>query len=226
MIMNVIGRASVISRASVILRRTRQDLAARALMRALAFLVFATSVADAQGVLSTAVSKARNAKSAADAHIAAEQKTDGPAQKQSATKAQSKDAPATKAAATGPAAAPAARPDTAPPPTILRESFAYSRDGRRDPFLSLLMTNDLRPAMSDLRLTGVLYDHSGRGNSLATLRDITTNAQYRVGVGSVLGRMRVSAIRTESVVFTIEEFGTTRRDSLSLRDSTNKARGK
>ena len=55
---------------------------------------------------------------------------------------------------------------------------------------------------------------------------MTNNAQYRVSVGSVLGRMRVSAIRTETVVFTIEEFGTTRRDSLVLRDSTNKARAK
>ena len=208
---------------TVILRRRRQDLAACAMMSALVFLVFSARSAEAQGgVLSTAVSKAKNAKSAADAHIEAEQKTDAPAQK-AATKAQAKDAPATKGA---PAAPQAAKPDTAPPPTILRESYAYQRDGRRDPFLSLLMTNDLRPTMSDLRLTGVLFDHSGKGNSLATLRDITTNAQYRVGVGSVLGRMRVSAIRTESVVFTIEEFGTTRRDSLSLRDSTNKARGK
>jgi len=131
-----------------------------------------------------------------------------------------KDAAATSDSSVAPKA------DTVPPPTIYREVFAYERDGRRDPFLSLLTTNDLRPTMSDLRLTGVLYDHSGRGKSLATLRDITTQAQYRVGVGSVLGRMRVSAIRTETVVFTIEEFGTTRRDSLVLRDSTNKARGK
>ena len=190
---------------------------------ALVLLVFAAASAKAQGgVLSTAVSKAKNAKSAADAHIEAEQK---PEAQKTATEAQTKDARATKGAPAAPASQPA-KADTVPPPTILRESYAYERDGRRDPFLSLLMTNDLRPTMSDLRLTGVLFDHSGKGNSLATLRDITTNAQYRVGVGSVLGRMRVSAIRTESVVFTIEEFGTTRRDSLSLRDSTNKARGK
>jgi len=197
-----------------------KDLGRGALMPVLVFLVSATT-ATAQGVLSTAVDKAKNAKAATDAHIAAEQRPDAPAQKQASPKA-APSSPATKGAAT----AQPTKADTLPPPTIMRESYAYSRDGRRDPFLSLLLTNDLRPTMSDLRLTGVLFDHSGRGNSLATLRDVTTNAQYRVGVGSVLGRMRVSAIRTEAVVFTIEEFGTTRRDSLILRDSTNKARGK
>jgi hypothetical protein len=204
----------------------------RASVIALSASVLAAASANAQGVLSTAVQKAKNAAAATDAHIAAEQRPEAPAQKQSASKqgAASKAAPAaTKGGAPATATtgvAPSGKADTVPPPTIYREAFVYSRDGRRDPFLSLLMTNDLRPALSDLRLTGVLFDHSGRGNSLATLRDITTNAQYRVGVGSVLGRMRVSAIRTETVVFTIEEFGTTRRDSLVLRDSTNKARGK
>ena len=98
------------------------------------------------------------------------------------------------------------------------------RDGRRDPFNSLLTTNELRPTISDLRLTGVLYDHTGR-HSVATLRDLGTNAQYRVTTGSTLGRMRVSTIRYTTVVFTIDEFGTTRQDSLVLRDTT-KARGK
>ncbi len=115
--------------------------------------------------------------------------------------------------------------DTAsPPPSIMREVFAYSRDGRRDPFVSLLTTNELRPAISDLRLTSILYDPRG-GHSLAILRDLGTNAQYRVTEGSPLGRMRVSAIRVKTVVFTIDEFGTTRRDSLMLGDST-KVRGK
>jgi len=37
--------------------------------------------------------------------------------------------------------------------------------------------------------------------------------------------MRVSAIRQKTVLFTIDEFGTTRQDSLVLGDST-KVRGK
>jgi hypothetical protein len=196
---------------------------------ALAALFAIATSAHAQGVLGTAVKKAQGARAASDAQTAAMQRTDAPA-RQVAQKAAPKATAGGASAAAAPAgdsvATGAQKTDSAPPPTILRESFAYDRAGRRDPFLSLLTTNDLRPTLSDLRLTGVLFDHSGRGNSLATLRDITTNAQYRVGVGSVLGRMRVSAIRTETVVFTIDEFGTTRRDSLVLRDSTNKARGK
>ncbi|HEY4304385.1 MAG TPA: hypothetical protein VGM82_07970 [Gemmatimonadaceae bacterium] len=203
-----------------------KDRSTRASTVALAALVLVAASANAQGVLSTAVQKAKNAKTASDAHTDAEQHPEAAA-KQAAPKPAPTKGAATDAKAGAATSAPApAKPDTLPPPTIYREQFAYSREARRDPFYSLLMTNDLRPTLSDLRLTGVLFDHSGRGNSLATLRDMTTNAQYRVGVGSVLGRMRVSAIRTETVVFTIDEFGTTRRDSLVLRDSTNKARGK
>jgi hypothetical protein len=184
---------------------------------ALAALVCSAGTASAQGILSTAKAKAQKAVAASNA------------QKASPKAPASQSAKATSAATKG-KAAPSAPADSVkkdtlqPPPTIYREMFTYEPDGRRDPFLSLLTTNDLRPTMSDLRLTGVLFDHSGRGNSLATLRDITNNTQYRVGVGSVLGRMRVSEIRTGTVVFTIDELGTTRRDSLVLRDSTNKAR--
>jgi hypothetical protein len=110
------------------------------------------------------------------------------------------------------------------PPVILRESYAFAKDGRRDPFVSLLTTNELRPTMSDLRLTGIVFAE-GEGRSVATLRDVASNASYRVSAGSTLGRMRVSAIRQKVVLFTIDEFGTTRQDSLVLGDST-KVRGK
>jgi hypothetical protein len=148
------------------------------------------------------------------------------AQKAPATK---KPAPAAKKAAA--AARPGSKLDVAPPaadtassaPTIMREVFVYSRDGRRDPFVSLLTTKELRPAISDLRLTTIAFDPGG-AHSLAILRDLGTNAQYRVTEGSTLGRMHVSAIRQKAVVFTIDEFGTTRRDSLVLGDST-KVRG-
>ncbi len=115
--------------------------------------------------------------------------------------------------------------DTAgPPPTIYREEFLYASGGRRDPFNSLLSTNQLRPTMSDLKITGIAYDPSGR-RSIATLRDLVTMDGYRVTVGSTLGRMRVSAIRPRVIVFTIDEFGTTRQDSLVYGDTT-KARAK
>ena len=203
-----------------------------------AALVAASHTASGQDPLA-AVRKAQKAAAATNAHIEAEQRPEDTQRAQAAPAPAGKAAPAAKSpapaakvrkSATTPATKggtklAAAPTDTSgPPATIYRESFTTRADGRRDPFNSLLTTNELRPALSDLRLTGVLYDHTG-GHSVATLRDLGTNAQYRVTTGSTLGRMRVSTIRYTTVVFTIDEFGTTRQDSLILRDTT-KARGK
>lgn len=110
-----------------------------------------------------------------------------------------------------PAAAPAA-------PQVTREIFVYNEAGRRDPFFSLILTEDLRPLLSDLKLVGVLYEASGR-RSVAIFRDLATNAQYRVQTGMPLGRMRVAQIKPKGVIFTIDEFGLSRQDSLMLTDS-------
>ena len=105
----------------------------------------------------------------------------------------------------------------------MREVFAYDAAGRRDPFLSLLTTTDLRPTLSDLKIIATVVDEPGR--SVALLQDKNINKQVTVRVGSKLGRMRVASIRANVVVFTIDEFGTTRLDSLQLRDMT-KVRGR
>lgn len=102
-------------------------------------------------------------------------------------------------------------------PVIMREVFDYDAGGRRDPFFSLMSTAELRPTIADLRLTGVLV-HPTR--PVAVLRDIATNTQYRVTLGSTLGRMRVALIKPRVVIFSIEEFGLNRQDSLVLRDTT------
>lgn len=179
----------------------------------------------AQDPLTAAKKAAQKAAAAENAHIAAEQRPEGG---QNAAKPAAKSAakPELKTTTTRPGKQPAAAPaDTAGPrPTIMREVFEYARDGRRDPFVSLLTTTDLRPTLSDLKLTGILFDQSGR-NSVATLQDITNGTKYRVSTGSTLGRMRVTSIRERALIFTIDEFGTTRRDSLVLRDTT-KARPK
>ena len=98
-----------------------------------------------------------------------------------------------------------------------REAYNYERSGRRDPFLSLLHSNDLRPMINDLKLVAVLYDPVGR--SWAVMRDMTTKEQYRVKVGQQLGRMRVTQIHPKSVTFTIEEIGFSRQQTLALNDS-------
>jgi hypothetical protein len=102
-------------------------------------------------------------------------------------------------------------------PVIMREAFDYDAGGRRDPFFSLMTSAELRPTIADLRLTGVLV-HPTR--PVAVLRDIGTNTQYRVTLGSTLGRMRVALIKPRVVIFSIEEFGLNRQDSLVLRDTT------
>lgn len=101
---------------------------------------------------------------------------------------------------------------------LMRETFAYQAENRRDPFLSLMKTGDLRPMISDLRLVAVIYDPAGR--SVAILRDLQTKEQYRVKVGQTLGRMRVNQIRPSQVIFTIEEIGMTRQEALSMNDIT------
>ncbi len=114
------------------------------------------------------------------------------------------------------AAVPAVPADTAPKVLINREVFQYEGDGRRDPFVSLLTTSDLRPLLADLKLVAVAYDPRGQ-NSVAVLRDATSKTQYKVKVGQTIGRMRVAAIQEKAVIFTIEEFGYSRQELLPIQ---------
>jgi hypothetical protein len=107
--------------------------------------------------------------------------------------------------------------------TLHREVFNYNGSGRRDPYKSLMSTSDVRPLISDLRLTAVAFDPDGN-NSVAILRDTFSDQQYRIRVGQQLGRLRVSAIKTKSVQFTLEEFGFNRQETLMLSSDTTKVR--
>ena len=148
---------------------------------------------------------------------ASAQATSRPVPKSTATTATPRPQPPTPA--TGkPAAAtvPATAADTAPRVLINREIFQYDGDGRRDPFVSLLTTSDLRPLLADLKLVAVAYDPRGQ-KSVAVLRDPTSKTQYRVKVGQTIGRMRVAAIQEKAVIFTIEEFGYSRQELLPIQ---------
>jgi hypothetical protein len=130
------------------------------------------------------------------------------------------------AKAAAPAAAKASTPlpvDTAPKVLINREVFQYEGSGRRDPFISLLTTSDLRPLLTDLKLVAVAYDPRGQ-NSVAVLRDVTSKDQYKVRVGQTIGRMRVAAIQEKAVIFTIEEFGYSRQEILPFVVDSTKMR--
>jgi len=113
---------------------------------------------------------------------------------------------------------PAAPADSAAPPaapSLVREVFAYEGAGR-DPFMSLIRTGDVRPLISDVRLVAVYYDARYPARSVAVLRDITTSRIYRVKPGEIIGRLKTSQIRPREVVFTVQEFGYERQETLSL----------
>jgi hypothetical protein len=103
----------------------------------------------------------------------------------------------------------------APAASLVREVFAYEGGGR-DPFMSLLKSGDVRPLISDLMLTTVVYDGRFASRSVAVLRDITNRRIYRVKTGDIIGRLKVTQIRPREVVFTVQEFGFERQETLSL----------
>jgi hypothetical protein len=129
-----------------------------------------------------------------------------------------------RATAAGAATRASAPMDTAGRVVLRREVFSYEQSGRRDPFVSLMTVGELRPFISDLSISGILIDPTGR-NSVAILRDVSSKEQYRVKVGQQLGRMRVARITQKVVTFTIEEFGFSRQQELAMDDS-NQARTK
>lgn len=99
---------------------------------------------------------------------------------------------------------------------VLRETFTYS-GGARDPFASLITEDKLGPEFGDLILTGVYLDLRRASNSVAVLRDKTNQKGYKLRVGERLGRLKVAQIRQTDVVFTVEDIGFERQETLSLR---------
>lgn len=109
-----------------------------------------------------------------------------------------------------------ARPvDSAAATTLVREVFAYEGGGR-DPFLSLLKSGDVRPLIADLKLVSVLFDGVYPARSVAVLRDVITSKRYRVKQGDIVGRLKITSIRPREVVFTVQEFGYERQQTLQL----------
>jgi hypothetical protein len=127
--------------------------------------------------------------------------------------------PGTPAAAAAAAAA-AARPqiqvlaevDT----VILREVFTYS-GGNRDPFVSLLGMSVSGPELTDLELTSIYYMNDNPSQSVAVLRERVSGRRHSVRAGQRLGRLYVAEVGIQDVWFTIDDFGVTRREMLTLR---------
>lgn len=99
---------------------------------------------------------------------------------------------------------------------LTRESYNYA-GGRRDPFASVLETANAGPELPDLDLVAVVYIDRAPATSAAVLHDRVNGKRYTVREGDRLGRMRIASIRPKDVTFTIDDYGTERQETLSLR---------
>ena len=100
---------------------------------------------------------------------------------------------------------------------VLRETFAYA-GGTRDPFSSLMNKDKSGPEIGDLDLVGVYLDLRTPSNNVVVLREkATTGKRHKMRVGDQLGRSRLTQIRARDAVFTIQDFGFERQETLSLR---------
>ncbi len=102
-----------------------------------------------------------------------------------------------------------------------RDSFSYT-GGSRDPFVSLLATTKVGPELPDLQLVAIYYDTRNAAASVVVLREKIGNRKYNLRTGDRLGRMRVTGVRPKDVTFTIDDFGTERQETVSLRKQEDK----
>ena len=98
---------------------------------------------------------------------------------------------------------------------LARETFSYA-GGTRDPFSSLFNLASAGPEIQDLELVCVYLDPDRPGNTVALLRERATGRPHKLRLGDVLGRARVAQIRRTDIVFTIEDFGFERQETLAL----------
>ena len=100
------------------------------------------------------------------------------------------------------------------------EVDALIRIGDRDLSLSEHLSghgDEDGPELGDLSLVSILYDTRTPAQSAAVLRERVTNRRYTVKPGDRLGRMRIGEIRPKDVTFIIDDFGTERQETLTLR---------
>jgi hypothetical protein len=99
---------------------------------------------------------------------------------------------------------------------VMRETFAYT-GGTRDPFNSLINLNSIGPEIGELELVGVYQNLQEPSNSIVVLREKATGKRYKLRDGDQIGRARLLQIRPRDAVFTIQDFGYERQETLSLR---------
>ena len=170
---------------------------------------------DKAGAKQAALAPAKSAKGAKPAPTADGEETAAtPAAKPTAKSAVTPAVPAAKVAETAvvdSSGAPAQQDES-----LGRDSFSYT-GGSRDPFVSLLSTTRLGPELPDLVLVAIYYDTRNPSASVVVMREKIGNRKYNLRTGDRLGRMRVTAVQPKDVSFTIDDFGTERQETVSLR---------
>jgi hypothetical protein len=151
----------------------------------------------------------------ADAPVAAVP-TAAPAATPAATMATGPAAPADSSAAQAQDPAYADSVQKAKEMEMTRETFAYS-GAARDPFSSLLNLAKDGPELADLQLVGIYQNLQTPSASVAVFREKDGGKRHKLRAGDQLGRSRLVQIRDRDVVFTIEDFGFERQETLSLR---------
>lgn len=99
---------------------------------------------------------------------------------------------------------------------LLREAFGYDVTSR-DPFRAVISADSRGPELPDLRLVGIIYDERSPANSVATFRDIGSKIRYNVRPGDRIGRLLVASVQKTDVVLRMNDFGTVREQTYSLR---------
>jgi hypothetical protein len=97
-----------------------------------------------------------------------------------------------------------------------RETFSYG-GAARDPFNSLFNMAKNGPELADLQLVGIYQNLRTPTRSVAVFREKEGGKRHKLRAGDQVGRSRLVQIRDRDVVFTIEDFGFERQETLSLR---------
>ncbi|MES2124015.1 MAG: hypothetical protein V4503_04925 [Gemmatimonadota bacterium] len=99
---------------------------------------------------------------------------------------------------------------------LMRETYSY-QGAARDPFRSVLGIVQRGPELPDLRLTAIFYDDRDPGNSIGVFRDVGSNRRYDVHPGQRIGRIYVASVGRKDVTLRLDDFGTVREQTYSLR---------
>ncbi len=113
------------------------------------------------------------------------------------------------------AAPPAAAPADDPKLIFDREVFTFPSGGRRDPYTPLVGKNDQGPRFEDLSIRGIIYSPSAE--SMVLLSD--GKKTYRKHRGEMVGNARVVQISPTRVIFSVDNFGVWREESLEMKKS-------